>query len=143
MIVVNNSQPTTLTLSTKKYNGSFAMEFPAQAGGTDVMGQSFSTATNYPELAGALVYFAAYVSVDDPAESVALFATGPQYNTASNLGDTNWHLVQTMTIMPTSGTAVFGFRKFGANAKAYVSQPVVAMVGATYNAFYVNAGIWR
>lgn len=141
VIVINNSEPTTLTLSTKTFNGSYAMEFPAQAGGTDVMGQSFNTATTYPELAGQLVYFAAYVSTDDPAENVALYATGPQYNTASNLGDTNWHLVQTVTIMPSSGTAVFGFRKFGANAKAYVTQPVMAVVGATYNAFYVNAGI--
>jgi Right handed beta helix region len=133
-IIQSNSNPVTWSLSATTYNGDIAMEMAAVSGSSDIIGQGFTIA-NYPELAGQVVYFAAWVKSDSAATGIALSATGPGTNTSSVLGDTNWHFVQTTAVMPSSGSVAFGFEKFGASAKVYVARPVLAIVGASYPGF--------
>lgn len=134
---VNNGNPITATKSASRFNGEDVIEFSAAAGGTDYWGQVIYLA-NFPELAGNIAVFSAWVKTESASADVNQYVSGAGSRTDSISGGSDaWHKVAQLVNLPASGNIQFTFWKFGSpSSKAYISKPVLTLLGVPGDTFY-------
>jgi hypothetical protein len=132
-MIVDNSNPVTVTRSTDEYSGEDVWDISSALGNTDVWGQEISI-DNHPELANAHVIFVLQGKVSDAAANIMLTFDGIVVNTQSAAGTTDWVQHTLLAQLPASGTFKVGFSKIvaGVTASAQIARPVLTILGAPY-----------
>lgn len=121
--------------SSTKYNGFDVMDVTQSGGSSDIFGVTLDM-SNYPELAGKVVYIAAYTKVSANTTGAVMYVNNIP-SSASTSTNTGWILREMAATMPASGNVNFGIRKLvGTTETVSMTKPVVALVGAPFRDFY-------
>lgn len=121
-----------IQMSDQEYNGFPAMQITNLASGsTHLFGFTLDMA-DYPELAGQIAYFGAYVRTNVTTAVANVIINGIEV-TQSAEGDTDWKWRAGRTTLPSSGTIKFEFR-LGSSASAtdsmFIARPTLSVMGA-------------
>lgn len=92
----------------------------------------------YPELAGAYMYFGLYVKQSASNMNAQLFITGTGANTQGYTGNTTWRIVSSIAKLPDTGIVNFsvGMISDSAAKTLYLAHPVLSEIGVPYDYYF-------